>query len=371
MDEEDLHRLLAGALDAQARRAVGDGAAPPPPRFAQPGAGQGAHAHGRRLVRWFAPLAAAAAVVAVVLGVPALTDKDTHRPARTGAAAPRRPQVSTSAPAPAPAPTPAQPVATSVRVSLLNVDGRSYGVGMPVVAYFSRKFGNARAFAAATSVTVNGKPVRGAWYFERSAAGHGPIEGHYRLSTYWPAHAKVQVSIAARGRPAGAGLTFGNDLDLDFATGPRTVSTVDDTSHQLVVTSDGKKIGVYPVSLGAAQTPTSSGVKVIMAKGSSVCMSGPGYAQCGVRYTQRLTYGGEYLHAAPWNAQHIKAGIDSSNGCTNLLTGDARKLYSELEVGDVVDYPNADGPAMTMSAGYGDWNVPWKVWRTGGLVPTH
>ena len=134
---------------------------------------------------------------------------------------------------------------------------------------------------------------------------------------------------------------------------------------------DGKPIGHYPVSLGANSTPTESGVKVVIAKGSPVCMSGPGYHECGIKYTQRLTYGGEYLHAAPWNVANIKRGVDSSNGCTNLLLTDARKLYAELEVGDPVLYPNADGPPMTPSQGYGDWNVPWKTWLTGGLVPTH
>ena len=61
---------------------------------------------------------------------------------------------------------------------------------------------------------------------------------------------------------------------------------------------------------------------------------------------------------------------DSSNGCTNLRPQDARKLYGFLGIGDVVTFPNADGPPMTLGAGYGDWNVPWATWLTGGLVPT-
>ena len=27
-------------------------------------------------------------------------------------------------------------------------------------------------------------------------------------------------------------------------------------------------------------------------------------------------------------------------------------------------------PKMTLGAGYGDWNVPWAQWLTGGSVPT-
>lgn len=361
MDEDDVRRLLGSAFDARARQSVPDDAAPPPPRFAGPGAGADAHVHRRRVVRWLAPVAAAAAVVAVVVAVPALTGDDSRgRP--NNAAGTSAPAVHTSVPAPAD---------EAVRVSLGNPSGRVYGVGMPVVAYFSQRFTNARAFAHATSVTVNGKPMPGAWYFERSPKGPGPIEGHFRLRTYWPARAKVHVAVAARGLPAGTGLHFANDFAFDFATGPQTLATVDAARHLLTVTTDGKPIGEYPVSLGTQQTPTASGVKVIMQKGSPVCMSGPGYRECGVQYTQRLTDTGEFLHAAPWNTANIKAGVDSSNGCTNLLKGDARRLYGELQVGDPVLYPNATGPPMTMSEGYGDWDVPWKVWRTGGLVPTH
>ena len=128
--------------------------------------------------------------------------------------------------------------------------------------------------------------------------------------------------------------------------------------------------GSFPTSLGASNTPTQRGIKVIMEKGLSICMSGPGYSECGVKYTQRLTYGGEYLHQAEWNIRNINNGVDSSNGCTNLLPSDAERLYHFLRVGDVVQYPNANGKHMQLGMGYGDWNVSWGDWQTGGLVST-
>ena len=51
------------------------------------------------------------------------------------------------------------------------------------------------------------------------------------------------------------------------------------------------------------------------------------------------------------------------------MPDDAQKLYEFLEIGDVVQYPNASGPLMGLGDGYGDWNVPWPQWQTGGLVP--
>ncbi len=275
----------------------------------------------------------------------------------------------TSAPPSSTKPTaaPAKPV----HIKLLNSDGAEYGVGMPVIAFFSRKITDGRALQKATAATVNGKPVKGAWYFEYSSANRGyPVEAHFRTQNYWPGHARVHVSIPSKGVSAGKGLAFDDSLTLDFVTGPRNLVLVDDSTHKLTVTTDGRKWGTFPTSLGDNKTPTRRGIKVIMEKGNSICMHGPGYSECGVRWTQRLTYDGEYLHAAPWNTAHIARGVDSSNGCTNLYTSDAKKLYDFLRIGDVVQYPNASGGQMQLGQGYGDWNLSWGVWQTGGLVPT-
>jgi lipoprotein-anchoring transpeptidase ErfK/SrfK len=176
--------------------------------------------------------------------------------------------------------------------------------------------------------------------------------------------------LPVKGLSAGPGLAFDNSLTLDFATGVSRIVTVDDATHKLTVTADGKVWGTFPVSLGASATRTRRGTKVIMEKGASICMSGPGYSECGVKFTQRLTYDGEYLHSAPWNTYNITHGIDSSNGCTNLLPADAEKLYHYLDVGDPVQYANANGPLMQIGDGYGDWNISWPQWQLGGLYRT-
>jgi lipoprotein-anchoring transpeptidase ErfK/SrfK len=259
-----------------------------------------------------------------------------------------------------------------VHIQLKFSDGSQFGVGIPVIAFFSKKITDATALQQATTLKVNGKSVTGGhWYFEAVSGHKGyPIEGDYRLRNYWPAHSSIFVDIAAKGLSAGTGLKYDDSLTSSFSIGASHVLTVNNSTHQMTVVTDGQPDGTYPVSLGASDTPTARGTKVIMEKGVSICMKGPGYDECGIKYTQRLTYGGEYLHSAPWNVSHIKSGINSSNGCTNLLPADAKKLYGELEIGDVVKFPNADGPAMTMGAGYGDWNVPWPLWLTGGDVKT-
>jgi lipoprotein-anchoring transpeptidase ErfK/SrfK len=267
--------------------------------------------------------------------------------------------------------TSASPAAQPVHVRLTNSDNTTVGIGMPIIAYFSKRITSAKELQQATTITVNGAPAQGWWYFETSAAFKGyPIEGHLRLDNFWPAHATIHVAMPIKGLAAGTGLAYDDSLTLDFATGPADIATVDDASHTLHLTMDGVDKGTYPVSLGASNTRTRSGTKIIMEKGASICMRGPGYYECGVKYTQRLTYDGEYLHSAPWNVHNITSGVDSSNGCTNLLPADAQKLYGLLEIGDVVQYPNANGGKMQLGQGYGDWNVPNSLWHTGGLVST-
>jgi lipoprotein-anchoring transpeptidase ErfK/SrfK len=261
--------------------------------------------------------------------------------------------------------------ATPVHVKLTNADNTTVGIGMPIIAYFSKRITSAAPLQQATTVTVNGTAAKGAWYFEPSAAFPGyPIEGHFRLQNFWPAHSTIHVGMPIKGLSAGTGLAYDDSLTLDFAIGKANIAVVDDAAHHLTLTSDGANVGTFPVSLGASNTRTRSGTKVIMEKGASICMRGPGYYECGVKYTQRLTYDGEYLHSAPWNISNIENGVDSSNGCTNLLPADAQKLYGILEIGDVVQYPNANGGKMQLGQGYGDWNVPWALWQTGGLVST-
>lgn len=356
MNEHELEQLLGDAFAAQARGAVPDEAAPPPlPLPARPRAHR----------RWPAPVAAAAAVlIAVALGVALSGRTPPHRiaSAPTTAAAPTERTVRIGA-------LHADPGATAVRVRITPTDDPLVGVGLPVVAYFSA-ITDGRAVQAATTVTVDGRPLAAAWYFLRSAAVPGfPVEAHLRPRQFWPAHSTIVVSMRLAGLTAGHGLGFTRDLQLRFRTGPADIATVSAAAHELTLTRDGATVGSYPVSLGAPATPTQRGTKVIMAKGTPVCASGPGYHECDVRYTQRLTFSGEYLLAAPWNAGNI-GRIDSSNGSTDLGTGGAAQLYQLLRVGDVVRYPDASGPPVKPGDGFTDWDVPWTQWRTGGLVRT-
>jgi len=365
MNPDDVERRLSDAFTAQAYQAVNDQVPVPPLDFDRELV---RHVPQRRrsIAKIIAPLAAAAAIAGIAIGVAA--HQDNHHSNRISAG---RSTVNVGSPTGAPTSATLPPTGL-VHLAFRLSSGSQVGVGMPVIAYLSRTITDARPLQAATRVTADNKPVTAAWYFAPVAGRPGAaMQAHLRMEGYWPAHAKIVVKVAARGLAAGRGLIYDQDASLTFETGAATIATVDDSTHLMSVTEDGKPLGQFPVSLGASDTPTEHGVKVIMEKGANICLTGPGYHECNLKYTQQLTASGEYLVAAPWNAKNIAQGIDSSNGCTNLTTSDAAKLYGILEIGDVVNYPNATGAHMPFADGLGDWNVPWKTWLTGGMVATH
>ncbi|MBO0868201.1 MAG: L,D-transpeptidase [Micromonosporaceae bacterium] len=261
------------------------------------------------------------------------------------------------------------PTGRPVHVRLYERDGSTYGVGMPIIAYISARITDAKAFVAATKVTVNGTAADGAWFFEKSAIYKGyPLEAHYRLSDYWPAHAAIRMDLPIKGQSAGPDLVFDNSLTLDMSTGAANISRIDGRTERMVVTSDGKQVFNFPVSLGKASTPTFGGVKVVMEKHRVQRMTGPGY-DLQVPFSVRVTNSGEFIHAASWNGGNI-GQRSTSHGCTNLNESDAQHFFAFANIGDVAVYTNTGGPTMPSWDGYGDWNLPWSTWQSGGQVHT-
>lgn len=279
--------------------------------------------------------------------------------------------------------TPAKPAAT-VHVTSMESDGATYGVGMPIVLFFTPAPTDSSAFTKAVRVSVNGSRADGAWYWEQPTADEvqsHTYEAHYRLRNYWPAHSTVHVDIPIGGLSAGKGLVYSGKLtSLDFHIGAAHVSTINCDTKRMRITSDGKPVRTIPVSCGAARTPTFHGIKLVMQKGEqapggnalrpagAVRMRGPGYDEI-VDWSVRITRSGEYIHAAPWNSEIGR--MSTSNGCTNLFTADAQWFYRFARVGDVAAYPVTDGPLMPIWDGFGDWNLSWPQWSQGGLLLNH
>lgn len=305
-------------------------------------------------------------LILVVAGVLCLSacvsnsDAGTGQPAASAGSAAASGSASQAAspsdpPSPTPTPTPKSPV----HASLLEYDGGTYGVGMPIIMRFDVAVTDPTALEQAITVTVGGAPAAGAWYWFTAT------EAHYRLADYWPADTAITMNAPLKGLSAGAGLAYDDNLTLQMRTGDAHISTVDANTLQMTVTSNGAVVNTLPVSLGKATTPTYNGTKVVMEKDQTERMVGPGYDE-EVPWSLRITNSGEFIHAAAWNSQIGQAS--TSNGCTNLDTDAAIWMYNFSIIGDVVLYPNAPGPTMPSWDGYGDWNLDWSTWQAGGAL---
>lgn len=267
---------------------------------------------------------------------------------------------------------PRQGSGTPVHVSLYEGDGQTYGVAMPLIAYFSTPITDASVFKQVTTVTVNGRPVVGAWYFEHSSRTTEAMEAHFRLPVYWPAHATIQLNLPVSGLWAGAGLVFDDSLSLTVHTGAAQVVKVDGKPgvDTMWAYSDGRLVRVLKVSLGAAKTPTFLGTAVVISKSNPQLMQstpGEAYYRIEVPWSVRVTYDGEFLHDAYWNDQ--LGQVNLSHGCTNLSPADAQWYYSWSRVGDPVTWVNTGtSKVLPVEDGYGDWNLSWTAYSAGGLV---
>ena len=264
-------------------------------------------------------------------------------------------------------------------------DGQTYGVGFAIIAEFNRPPTDSHSFTHATTVTIDGKPAHGAWFWQRSEVPGYEVEALYRPRNFWPAHASIRANLPLKGRSAGKGLAYDDSLTLSVRTGSRHVSVVDNTSHMMTVTSDGKVVHRIPVSLGSSSHPTYRGTKVVMAKGETtpggrrqrpfgevrMVSNHPGDRyNLLVPWSVRVTNSGEFVHAASWNTGNI-GSRNTSHGCTNLDVSAANWFYRFSLVGDIVQYPNASGPTQPSWDGWGWWNLPWPEWSHGGLLRNH
>lgn len=235
---------------------------------------------------------------------------------------------------------------------------------MPLIVRFSRSPTSRTTFEQAAKVSVNGHDAAGAWFWEKVYAGQ-PVEAHYRPQLFWPAHSHVQVNLPVKGLSAGPGLSYADDLTLDYRIGASHRSIIDAHNLRMRVYSDGKLVRRFPVSLGAARTPTFQGIKIVMEKRNPQRMIGPGYNEL-VPFSVRVTLSGEFIHDAYWNTNIGR--LSTSNGCTNLSKSDSQWFYKFAQIGDVAEYPNASAKTMPVWDGYGDWNLDWSTWRQGGTA---
>ncbi|MGN6724273.1 MAG: L,D-transpeptidase [Marmoricola sp.] len=245
--------------------------------------------------------------------------------------------------------------------SFVPADGSTVGIAMPVIIRFDVPVTNHAEIQKHLKVQTS-PAQEGGWHWISDN------EVHWRPKTYWKAGTTVHVEANIGGVPAAKGVWGQMNRQETFHIGRAQIIKVNIATDHLQVFRSGQLIRTIPVTTGRQpEFTTRSGIKVIVEKDRYTNMnsetigisntSAQGYNLKNVEFAMRLTYSGEFLHAAPWSV--ASQGVANvSHGCTGMSLANAGWLYNNSIIGDPVEYTGSSRP-MTLDNGYGDWNLPF------------
>jgi lipoprotein-anchoring transpeptidase ErfK/SrfK len=254
----------------------------------------------------------------------------------------------------------------------LNVlkSGGTYGAGQPVIVAFSKavnKKAAEKAIEVTTSPSVDGKFY---WRDDKTV--------HWRPAKYWAAGTQVKVSVKAFGVKLGKTVYGAKNASASFKVDRQLIAISDNRTHMTKVYINGKLVRTMKSSLGKGGGTTGAngeyinywtagGPHLVLEKKRRHTMSSASYGVSdpndpnyyvseNIEFCTRISYSGEFLHAAPWNGSLGRANL--SHGCINLSTSDAKWVYDNFILGDVVDVTNSPRK-LPIWNGLGDWTVPF------------
>lgn len=146
--------------------------------------------------------------------------------------------------------------------------------------------------------------------------------------------------------PANAPITvqFGQ-LRTEFRTNQGVYAEGNLSTHRFVVSIGGQVVRDMPASFGKPGWETPSGTFPVLEKFRNVVFdsrtigiplnSPEGYIIDG-EWAERLTWGGVFVHSAPWSVDS-QGYANVSHGCVNLAPDDAAWFYDTVSIGDPVN----------------------------------
>jgi lipoprotein-anchoring transpeptidase ErfK/SrfK len=208
-------------------------------------------------------------------------------------------------------------------VSVAPTGAQKVGVGHPIVVTYADPVAD-RASAERSIRVVSPAGVTGTYDWV------SPTEVHFVPDELWPAHSEIKA--LAGGMP------------LSFETGAAVVGVADISAHTFTVSIDGEVARQMPASMGKPKFPTPQGRFTVLAKENPVVMDSrtigiplddPEGYKLTVNYAVRITWGGVYVHSAPWSVGS-QGYANVSHGCINLSPDNAAWYYNNVSLGDPV-----------------------------------
>ncbi|MGZ8803529.1 MAG: L,D-transpeptidase, partial [Mycobacterium sp.] len=211
-------------------------------------------------------------------------------------------------------------------VSVSPVAGQTVGVAHPVTVTFAAAVDNRAATEKAITVAPAGTS-------DRASGSFTWLDDHiveWTPTEFFPAHTPINVSVGG--------------FTTSFQTGSSVVSVADVSDYSFTVSIDGVTARQMPASMGKAKYPTPTGRFTALSKERNVTFDSrtigiplddpEGYLIKG-EYGVRVTWGGVYVHSAPWSVGS-QGYANVSHGCINLSPDNAAWYFSTVRVGDPI-----------------------------------
>jgi lipoprotein-anchoring transpeptidase ErfK/SrfK len=265
------------------------------------------------------------------------------------------------------------PAAKTLTVQLAPGDKAVYGVGEPITATLSQPVHDPAARQSVErGLSVNSTPaVKGSWYWVDDSTLH------FRPESYWPAQASVRAAFDFQGLKVAGDVYGGKPSSISFRTGDSMLAVTDAGTDYMTVYRNGHVLRTLPVTTGKPGFSTRNGIKVVLEQEPQVFMNSDTVGIAGgssdayhmlVFWDTRVTWSGEYVHAAPWS-EGSQGVANVSHGCTGMSTENAHWFFDTFRRGDLVQVVHSKGEQMApFGNGFGDWNLSWADWQKGSAL---
>jgi lipoprotein-anchoring transpeptidase ErfK/SrfK len=255
-----------------------------------------------------------------------------------------------------------------VKTYVTPIEGQTVGIGQPIAVTFSKPILDRAAVESRLQVETS-RPIEGAWHWMDDQ------RVHFRPREYWPARTDVTLRTSLKDVNVGNDVYGEENRTISFRIGRSQISVVDVDKYTMTVFRNGKQVKVFPVSTGKPGFRTRGGKKVVLGSERSKTMDArsigisPGsseYYNLFVEYAVRITWSGEFIHAAPWSLSS-QGRENVSHGCVGMSMSNAIWLFNQSTVGDIVKVVGSPRP-LEPGNGYTDWNVSWDDWLAGSAL---
>ncbi len=201
--------------------------------------------------------------------------------------------------------------------------GDVVGVAAPIEVTFAAPVTNAARAEQSIKITSSRTPTGKFTWLSNQILQWQP-------DSFWPAHSPISVTAGG--------------FSTSFETGSAVVGVADIDAHTFTVSIDDQVVRQMPASMGKPKHPTPIGSFTALAKEKSVVMdsrtigiplSDPEGYKLTVADAVRVTWGGVYVHSAPWSVGS-QGNANVSHGCINLSPDNAAWYYDTVRIGDPI-----------------------------------